>query len=476
MHQVILLARLALCVLFAFAAIRKLRDRSEVAAGIAAFGVPGGLAAPSSVLLIAAELMVVAALLFDPTANAGAIAAIGLLSLFTIVLAVSIARGNRPACNCFGADEGRPIGWDTVLRNLALLGLGVFVAANVGSAPLLPTLEASLTAARTQGPIVTVGAVMLAALSAVLWQVVRQQGRLLMRLEALEASGSIAPRPLPVPSRGLAIGSPAPAFSLAEVDGGVESLDALVARDLPVLLLFVNPKCGPCQALLPDVARWQAEYASALTIALVSEGSAAENREERVPDLGRILLQRKREVAEAYHAYGTPAAVLIEAGRIASLVAQGAEQIRTLVADFYDGRPQPALGVGDPIPELSLETPAGTSVVLREHLGSDTVILFWNPQCGFCANMLDDLRTWERNRTQSDPELLIVSSLPFDREGAGLQSTVLFDPESRAGAAFGARGTPMAVRVDANARTASPVVAGRDAVLSLLQLEPVLGA
>lgn len=470
MHQVILLARLVLCVLFAVAAIKKLRDRSEVAAGLAAFGTPRRLAAPAAALLIGAELAVVVALLFDRTAYAGAIAASGLLALFTLVVAISVVRGNRPSCNCFGADDQRPIGWDTVVRNLALLGLGGFVTTNVAAAPLLPTLETSFAAARAQEPVVILGGLVLAGLSAALWQVIRQQGRMLVRLEALESSS--APRPLP--SRGLALGSPAPAFSLAEVDGGVERLDALVAKDLPVLLLFVNPKCGPCQALLPDVARWQAEYASALTIALVSEGSAAENREERVPGLERILLQRKREVAEAYHAYGTPAAVLIEAGRIASLVAQGAEQIRALVADFYDGRPQPALGVGDTIPELSLETPAGANVALREYLGTDTVILFWNPQCGFCANMLDDLRTWERNRTESDPELLIISSLPFDRE-AGLQSTVLVDPESRAGAAFGARGTPMAVRVDAHARTASPVVAGRDAVLSLLQLAPVLG-
>jgi thiol-disulfide isomerase/thioredoxin len=242
-----------------------------------------------------------------------------------------------------------------------------------------------------------------------------------------------------------------------------------------VLLLFVNPHCGPCQALLPEVARWQTDYASALTIAIVSEGSAAANRDKKIPGLERILLQREREVAGAYHSYGTPGAVLIDDGRIISDVAQGAVDIRALVTDFFDGRPRRALIAGDAIPEVTLETAAGTAIALRDvvRTSDETVLLFWSPGCGFCSNMLDDLRAWERGRSERDAQLAIVSSAAMDADASGLTSLVLLDPRRYAASAFGAQGTPMAVRVDARGYLASNVVAGRTAVLELLSAREV---
>jgi hypothetical protein len=47
------------------------------------------------------------------------------------------------------------------------------------------------------------------------YQVVRQNGRILLRLERLDAQLS----PPAAPPRGLAVGSTAPAFELADLDG-----------------------------------------------------------------------------------------------------------------------------------------------------------------------------------------------------------------------------------------------------------------
>jgi hypothetical protein len=44
------------------------------------------------------------------------------------------------------------------------------------------------------------------------------------------------------------------------------------------MLLFTDPGCGPCNALLPEVGRWQGEHAHRLTIAFVSRSSSEENR------------------------------------------------------------------------------------------------------------------------------------------------------------------------------------------------------
>lgn len=68
-----------------------------------------------------------------------------------------------------------------------------------------------------------------------------------------------------------------------------------------MVLLFTDPACGPCQSLLPEAARWQHQYAGKLTLALISSGPADVNRAKAVEfDLAQVLVQYKREVAEAY--------------------------------------------------------------------------------------------------------------------------------------------------------------------------------
>jgi hypothetical protein len=48
-----------------------------------------------------------------------------LLLVFTAVLVRAIASGNPPPCACFGGVSTRPVGWWSVMRNVALLALAV---------------------------------------------------------------------------------------------------------------------------------------------------------------------------------------------------------------------------------------------------------------------------------------------------------------------------------------------------------------
>jgi thiol-disulfide isomerase/thioredoxin len=48
----------------------------------------------------------------------------------------------------------------------------------------------------------------------------------------------------------------------------------------PTLLVFTDPNCGPCQALLPEVGRWQRELTEELTISLISQGEPEQDRAE----------------------------------------------------------------------------------------------------------------------------------------------------------------------------------------------------
>ena len=93
-----------------------------------------------------------------------------------------------------------------------------------------------------------------------------------------------------------------------------------------MLLLFSDPGCGHCDALLPQVAGWQQQHRDRLTVALASRRCA--RQKAATPEthgLRDVLLQANREIAEAYQVNGTPSAVLIGAnGKIASPLAAGA--------------------------------------------------------------------------------------------------------------------------------------------------------
>ena len=305
MNAVLPIAGLLLAVVLATAGVAKLLDLEGSRRAVAAFGVPPRFAGPLGTLLPAAELgtaaLLAAGSLSSVPAWIGGLAALVLLATFSAAIAGSLARGRAPDCHCFGQLHSAPAGPGTLARNGALLALAAFVAS--GGEPL---------------PTAVAGAIALAMVAFVA-----------LRSRAME-------RDLRPNAEGLAPGTPAPGFELADLAGDVHSLDSLLAGGQPVLLLFSDPGCGPCTRLAPEVARWQRDHAGELTIAVVES-----EREDRGPDEhGRrhILLQRESEVADLYRAQGTPTAVLIDRdGAIAGPVAAGGTQIEAVVAEAVDG-------------------------------------------------------------------------------------------------------------------------------------------
>jgi thiol-disulfide isomerase/thioredoxin len=223
---------------------------------------------------------------------------------------------------------------------------------------------------------------------------------------------------------------------------------------------------------MPDVARWQAEHADELTIALLSDGDPELVRAEAAQHgLENVLIDETLSAYEAYAANGTPSAVLVaDDGTIASWLAAGADWIEMLVQQWIDpGDHAAGLPVGSELPPLRLVTLDGGEAVLGEVVAGPTVILFWNPGCGFCRAMHDQVTAWEQQPSAGAPRLMVVSAGSADEVSTeAFASTVLLDPDWTASAALGADGTPMAVLVDEDARIASPLVTGADAVLDLL--------
>jgi len=443
----------------------------------------------------------------------GALGALGLLSVFVVGITINLAQGRKPDCHCFGQLHSAPAGWKTLARNgilAAVAGFVLWAGYNGGDAgPGALSWLGALSAAQLLA--LVGGLVVLSLLAGQWWFLVnplRQNGRFLVRLEAVEVSLA-TDASAQAPSRngthihqqpeGLPVGSAAPQFSHSGIYGESLTLEALRSSGKTVMLLFTDPGCGPCNALLPEVGRWQEEHAHKLTLALISRGAVEENETKAQEHaLENVVLQKDWEVSESYKVRGTPSAVLISPeGKVASPVAGGAEGIRDLLAYAVDqrvqlpmqphqpqneGEPCPNCGkvhaaaptmpaaqrVGEPAPEVKLADLEGKIVELEDFRGEETLLVFWNPGCGFCQQMLPEIKQWEEDRPEAAPELLFVSAGAEEaNRDMKLSSPVLLDQNFATGRAFGASGTPSAVLVDAEGRIASEVAVGAPAVLSL---------
>ena len=89
------------------------------------------LGAPSFVVPVLPWLEVVigAALVVQLGEPVPASAALVLLVAFSVLIAVRLAQGRRPVCACFGAWSATPIGPTHLIRNGALIALGVIALA-----------------------------------------------------------------------------------------------------------------------------------------------------------------------------------------------------------------------------------------------------------------------------------------------------------------------------------------------------------
>ncbi len=153
---------------------------------------------------------------------------------------------------------------------------------------------------------------------------------------------------------------------------------------------------------------------------------------------------------------------------IAQLVKQAAGGFPILqVRPEAPRHPPPPLSVGARVPVIELPDLSGRTVKLAT-ADRDTLVLFWNPGCSFCRQMLDDLREWESAPQPNAPRLVLVSTGTVeDNVKMNLASEVLLDQDFVTGTAFGTAGTPSAVLVGRDGRIASALVVGAPEVMSL---------
>ena len=293
------MAPLFLAAVFLLAALTKLAHPERARASIVAFGVPRA-AGPLTGLLIAAELAIAAALLPGESRLGAAFGAMSLLMILTVAVAANLARGRTPECHCFGPLSRGPVGSRTLARNGLLISLAAYVAAGSHRPGWFAGLALACVAT---------------------WAVL---GPLRSRIAARAA---------------------APAFALADATGRPRTLAELIGRGHPVVLVFSQPGCGACQAILQDLEDLAVASADRLTLARVSQagGSAAGH-----VDGGRsgylTLADPGGAVAAAYGVTATPSAALIAPdGRRAGPLALGAAEIAELISSESAAREQPRL-------------------------------------------------------------------------------------------------------------------------------------
>jgi peroxiredoxin len=236
-----------------------------------------------------------------------------------------MAKGRAPDCHCFGQLHSAPAGRTTLIRN-AVLAVPALLIVVRGSGPSFD----DWVAARSAAELVAIAAGVLAAVTA---------GYVLnARMEKREhAHAHSHDEELPQ----LAPGESAPAFELEGVSGQVQSLDSLRSGGRTALLVFVDPGCGPCQELLPDLGRWQSALADRLGIAIISSGSAESNRAIRdTHGLTDVLVQRDFEVATSYGVRGTPTAVVVSPdGTVAAPPAAGVLMVEAVARSTVRSAP-----------------------------------------------------------------------------------------------------------------------------------------
>ena len=287
------------------------------------------------------------------------------------------------------------------------------------------------------------------------------------------------------------LAKPAPTFSLSGLHGETVTLQSLLAPGKPLLLLFTDPGCGPCTALMPEIAGWQSAHGGVLSIALISSGGLDSNRQKaREHGVAGVYVQEGSTVNDAYAIAGTPSAVLVTPeATITAPVATGADSIRGLLQRALEpGLPQivqvptapsapaplapvPAAPVslvaGAPVPRRRLTDLRGRRVDLASGK-AQSLLVFWNPQCGFCERLQDDLVAWEQARGPRAPRLVLIADGPEEANRAlPFAAPVVFDPGSTISREFGAHGTPSGLLIDDRGRVASELAVGGPALLTL---------
>lgn len=336
------------------------------------------------------------------------------------------------------------------------------------------------------------------------FQLVRQNGRLLLRLESIENRLPARTGKKQQDAGGLPVGTLAPDFELPDLTGVRHKLSEF--RDKNVLLIFFNPTCGFCTKMAADLAALAVEGGDDRAVpVVVTTGDAGENRKlvEKYGIRCVVLLQKEMEVASRFRAQGTPMGYRIDgAGRIASELTVGAEPLLKLAAGIPPKQDAPAapsngsephgakdyrslagsrlnrngLTAGAPAPDFRLPRIDGGELALADLRGEKVLLVFSDPDCGPCDELAPQLQ--ELNVQRPDLQVLVVSRRDAEATRAkaarlGLSFRIVMQQQWEISLLYAKFATPVGYLIDERGNLASDVAVGVGPILALAG-KPVL--
>lgn len=333
------------------------------------------------------------------------------------------------------------------------------------------------------------------------YKLVRQHGRILLRLEGIEKGFAVGPAELPGPASnalsGLPLGSMAPDFELPDLSGALRRLSEF--RGGPVLLIFFNPACGFCTSMVPELETLTPEGQNRGPVPLViSTGESEANRQLfQTHGIGcPVLLQKDMEVAAQYQVPGTPAGYLLdETGTLVSKLTIGAAAVLALAtAPMPQAAPEPDHGLpskpaargnkplsdsrlnrsglkaGTPAPSFRLPRLDGKELALENFRGKRVLLVFSDPGCVPCELLAPHLERVHRER--KDLQVLMVSrqDAEINRQKVaklGLTFPVVLQRNWEVSLQYASFATPVGYLIDERGILGSEVAEGSDAILAL---------
>ena len=337
----------------------------------------------------------------------------------------------------------------------------------------------------------------LLGMAVVVYYVIRQQGRMLLRLDQVEqrlvnptAANANARNARFAGPGGLAVGTAFPPFELPDVTGQLVRLEQFLGKQ--VLLIHWSPGCGFCVQIASGLAGLQPQLAAqGIQLLLVSHGSRDANL-----DLANthgltcpILLQGADAPAvPAFEHLGTPVAYLLNTrGQVSEPLAVGADNVPTLAQKAIQGPAKRLPGElaltasriernglkpGTAAPPFELPDLEGRLISLASYRGRRVLLIFSDPHCGPCDQLAPHLvRLDQQHRANGMALIMIGRGEPEDnrRKAAqhGFAFPVVLQRSWELSRAYGIFATPVAFLIDENGVIARPVGAGETGILAL---------
>ena len=334
------------------------------------------------------------------------------------------------------------------------------------------------------------------------WQLLRQNGRILLRLDELEKRLNEIEFGDESEPEGLPLDSAAPEFELPDLEGKQHKLEEY--RGQALLLIFFNPGCGFCREMAGKLRekikskKQKTETKQHPAVLLISTGETQANRKffDEHPVNCPVLLQKDMEVGTAYKANGTPTGYLIDAeGKIASELAIGADALLAFAEGKAESRKQKTeieqertdrfsqrslarskikrdgLKAGTPAPEFRLPRLDGRGELALSELKDKAVLLvFSDPHCGPCQALAPELEKFHRTHPATQVLMLSRGEPKENRAKVkehGLTFPIVLQQQWEISRQYAMFATPIAYLVDEKGIIAHDVAVGAEPIMAL---------